>query len=132
MRDELITYLKTQSLGTVGVSEEVPYDKDGQALYLKNFKRIYVDRDQTLQEPLFNTMDGGSVVVQTTTTRAYLTIDAKNSLVNYEAIVTIMKNARNLVAIDANMDRTISIAKSYEGDSLVTEFTYEFKEVITQ
>lgn len=38
MRDELITYLKTQSLGTVAVSTEVPYGKDGEPLYLKKLQ----------------------------------------------------------------------------------------------
>lgn len=132
MRDELIAYLKLQDFGTVQISEEVPYTKDGEPLYLKNYKRIYVDRDQTLQEPLLNTLDGGSVVLQTTTVVAYLTIDARTPLVNYETIVSNLMTARNLVAIDTKMDRTVSVAKSYQGEGLVTEFTYEFKEVITQ
>ena len=128
MRDELITYLKTQSLGTVSVSTEVPYGKDGEPLYLKNFKRIYIDRESTTQEPLFNTLNGGSIVAQTTSVTAYLTVDAKTSLVNYDTIVGLMTDARNLVAIDGNLDRTVAVAKSYDGDAMLTQFTYEFKE----
>lgn len=131
MRDELITYLKTQNLGTVAVSAELPYGKDGEPLYLKNFKRIYIDREQTVQDPLFNTLNGGSVVAETTTVTAYLTVDAKAPLVNYDSIVSLVRAARNLVAIDGNLDRTVSIAKSYEGDAMLTEFTFEFKEILT-
>jgi hypothetical protein len=131
MRADLIAYLKTQSLGTVSVATELPYGKDGEPLYLKNFKRIYIDREQTTQEPLFNTLNGGSVVAETTSVTAYLTVDAKTTLVNYDTIVDLLRSARNLVAIDANLDRTVSVAKSYEGDALVSEFTFEFKEILT-
>lgn len=132
MRNDIIAYLKTQSLGTVGISAELPWSKDNEGLYLKNFKKIYVDQDQTIQEPLFNTMDGGSIVSQTTTVVAYLTVDAKTPLVNYDAIVSLMVNARNMVAIDSKLDRTVSVAKNYEGDAIVTEFTFEFREIKTQ
>lgn len=131
MRDELITYLKTQSLGTVAVSTEVPYGKDGEPLYLKNFKRIYIDRESTTQEPLFNTLNGGSLVNQNTQVTAYLTVDAKTGLVNYDTIVNIMKAARNSVSPSSKLDRTVAVAKSYEGDALVTEFTFEFRQLIT-
>jgi hypothetical protein len=132
MRADLIAYLKTQSLGTVSVATELPYGKDGEPLYLKNFKKIYIDREQTTQEPLFNTLNGGSVVAQTTSVTAYLTVDAKTSLVNYDTIVAHMTDARNLVAIDGNLDRTVAVAKSYDGDAMLTEFTFEFKEILTQ
>jgi hypothetical protein len=132
MRADLIAYLKTQSLGTVSVATELPYGKDGEPLYLKNFKKIYIDREQTTQEPLFNTLNGGSVVAQTTSVTAYLTVDAKTPLVNYDTIVAHMTAARNLVAIDGNLDRTVAVAKSYDGDAMLTEFTFEFKEVLTQ
>ena len=131
MRADLIAYLKTQSLGTVSVTEETPWTKDGEPLYLKNFKRIYIDREQIAQEPLFNTLDGSSLVNQTTTLIAYLVIDAKNPLVNYETIVSSMKAARNSVSPSSKLDRTVAVAKSYEGDALVTEFTFEFRQLIT-
>jgi hypothetical protein len=127
MRNDLVTYIRSQSLGTVSVSNEFPFSKDGEPLYLKNFKKIYIDHEETSQEPLFNTMDGGSIVNETTTVRAYLTLDAKTPLVNYDAIVSSMQNARNLVALNSQLDRTVSVVKSYEGDALVTEFTFEFR-----
>jgi hypothetical protein len=76
-------------------------------------------------------MDGGSVVTETTTIAVYLTLDAKTPLVNYDAIVTLMQNARNLVALNSQLDRTVSVAKSYQGDAVVTEFTFEFREIKT-
>ena len=131
MRNELVTYIRSQSLGTVSVSNEFPFSKDGEPLYLKNFKKIYIDHEQTSQDPLFNTMDGGSVVSETTTIAVYLTLDAKTPLVNYDAIVTQLQNARNMVALNSQLDRTVTVAKSYEGDAVVTEFTFGFREIKT-
>jgi hypothetical protein len=131
MRDELVTYIRSQNLGSVGVSSEFPFSKDGDPLYLKNFKKIYIDHEQTSQDPLFNTMDGGSVVSETTSIAVYLTVDAKNPIVNYDSIVTQMQNAKNMVALNSQLDRTVSVAKSYQGDAVVTEFTFEFREIKT-
>jgi hypothetical protein len=131
MRNELVTYIRSLSLGTVSVSNEFPFTKDGESLYLKNFKKIYIDHEETSQEPLFNTMDGGSVVSETTTIAVYLTLDAKTPLVNYDAIVTQLQNARNMVALNSQLDRTVTVAKSYEGDAVVTEFTFGFRAIKT-
>lgn len=131
MRDALITYLKTQSatLKTVAVSDELPWSKDGEPLYLKNFKRIYVDREQTAQEPLFNTLQGASIVNETTTVTAYLVVDAKNPLSNYDAIIDLMRGARNQVEPQAKLDRIVNVTKTFEGDAQLAEFVFEFRKV---
>jgi hypothetical protein len=129
MRDELITYLKSAKLGTVTVTNELPYDKDGNALYLKNFKKIYVGKDTLVQNPVINTLDGGSIVNQVTTTNVWFTTDAKTSLVNYSSIIAILKDARH---IDNRFhDRTVSISETFDGDAMITEATFNLKELIT-
>ena len=134
MRDDLIAYLKTsealQVIKPVVVSEELPWSKDGSPLYIKNFKRIYVDREQTAQEPLYNTLNGSSIVNEITTVLAYLTVDAKNPLSNYDEIVTFIKNARNQVAPQSKLDRLVNVVKTFEADAQITEFTFEFRKVI--
>jgi hypothetical protein len=131
MRTSLINYLKTQAatLKTVTVSEELPWTKDGEPLYLKNFKKIYVDRENTAQEPLFNTLQGASIVNETTTVTAYLVVDAKNPLSNYDDIVNLMRAARNQVEPQAKLDRIVSVTKTLEGDAQLAEFTFEFRKV---
>ena len=132
MRDELIAYLKTESqvLKPVVVSDELPWSKDGSPLYLKNFKRIYVDREQTAQESVFNTLDGSGVVNETTTVVAYLVVDAKNPLANYDSTVDLMRNARNLVNPEERLDRTVTVVKTFDADAQVTEFTFEFRKIL--
>ena len=46
MRTEIIDYLGTLNLGTYKVASELPFDDNGQPLYIKNVKRIYVDTDE--------------------------------------------------------------------------------------
>lgn len=131
MRTALINYLKTQSavLNTVSVSDELPWSKDGEPLYQKNFKRIYVDRENTAQEPLFNTLQGDTIVNETTTVTAYLVVDAKNPLSNYNEIVDLMRGARNQVEPQAKLDRIINVNLTLEGDAQLAEFTFEFTKV---
>lgn len=131
MRDQLIAYLKTQTatIKPVAVSEELPWTKDGEPLYLKNFKRIYVAKESTAQEPLINTLQGASIVNEITTVQAYLTVDAKNPLSNLDEIVNLMRGARNQVAPEERLDRTVSVAKTLEGDAQLLEFTFEFRQV---
>ena len=131
MRDELITHLKTLNLGTVKVSEELPFNKDGEPLYLKNFKSIYVDRPTLNQEGVINTLDGASLVNQETIVTAYLTVDAKNQPSNMDTIVSALRTAKGNVTTDARINRTVSVTQSYEGDALVTEFEYRFVELLT-
>jgi hypothetical protein len=131
MRDELITYLKTLDFGTISVSEELPYTKDAAPLYLSNYKKIYVDRPLLSQEAAINTFDGGSLVNQTTTITAYLVLDAKTTVSNYDSIISLMQAARNGISDDRRISRTCTISQSYEVDALVTEFTFSFIELLT-
>jgi hypothetical protein len=129
MRDELLAYLKSQKLGTVSVTDELPYDKDGNALYLKNFKKIYVGKDNSSQSPLINTLDGGSIVEQVITTNVWLTLDAKTSLVNYHTIIALLRDARHID--NRFQDRTVDVSETYQGDAMVTEVKFSLKEIIT-
>jgi hypothetical protein len=120
MREEIIAYLKTQTatLKPVAVSDELPWSKDGEPLYLKNFKRIYVAKESTAQEPLINTLQGASIVNETTSVTAYLTVDAKNPLSNYDEIVNLMKSLKSQISPQEKLDRTVAVTSSIDGDSL--------------
>lgn len=130
MREELIAYLKTLNFGTIAVSDELPWSKDGDPLYLKNFKRIYVDRPLITQDAAINTLAGASIVNQTTTLTAYLTVDAKNQPSNLATIISSMTQARGEIQSANQHSRTCQVSQSYQGDALVTEFEYNFIELI--
>jgi len=135
MRAEILSYLDSNFSETgFTVSTELPYDSSGTPLYLNNFKKIYVDRPQTLQEPLIDVLNhtssgGGGVVSETTTVTAYVVTDAKTLPTNYDTMVSSLKNARFATSSDKTQ-RTTTVATSFEGDALVTEFNFNFYKVI--
>lgn len=131
MREDLIAYLKTLNFGTVAVSDELPWTKDGDPLYLKNFKRIYVDRPVITQEAAINTLAGDSIVNQTTAISAYLTVDAKNQPSNLATIISAMIGARGEIQTSNQHSRTCNAVQQYQGDSLVVSFEYNFIELLT-
>jgi hypothetical protein len=83
------------------------------------------------QEAAINTFDGGSLVNQTTTITAYLVLDAKTTVSNYNSIISQMQAARSGVSDDRRVSRTCTVSQSYEVDALVTEFTFSFIELLT-
>ena len=130
MRDTILTYLEAQSFDNFGYSTELPWDASGQPLYLKNMKKIYVDRPQTAQEPLLDTLDDNGIVNETTTVVAYVSTDAKNLPTGYDTMVSTLKQARLEDTTTGWRQRTTEVATSFEGDNLVTEFTFNFTKLI--
>ena len=135
MRTEILSYLDSNfSVSGFSVTQELPWDSSEIPLYLKNFKKIYVDRPQTVQEPLIDVLNhtnsgGGGVVAETTTVTAYVVTDAKTLPTNYDTMVSALKNARFATSGDKTQ-RTTIVATSFEGDALVTEFNFNFYKVI--
>ena len=135
MRTEILSYLSSNfSVTDFAVVEDLPYDSSGTALYLKNFKKIYVDRPQTVQEPLIDVLNGtaqggGGVVTEITTVTAYVVTDAKTLPTNYETMVSQVKGCK-LSTASGQTQRATTVSTSYEGDALVTEFNFNFYKVL--
>ena len=130
MRTEIIDYLGTLNLGTYKVASELPFDDNGQPLYIKNVKRIYVDTDEITDETVISTLDGVNIINETTTVRVYFATDAKNLTSNYDAMVNSIKGARTVSTITGVHVRNCSITKSYTQDLLLTQFDFEFTKLI--
>lgn len=130
MRDTILTYLGSQTFDNFGYSEELPWDASGEPLYLKNMKKIYVDRPQTAQEPLIDTLDDNGIVNETTTVTAYVTTDAKTLPTDYDTMVSTVKNARLEDTTTGWRQRATEVETSFEDDRLVTEFTFNFTKLI--
>ena len=130
MRDIVLDYLNANKVTGFTVTEMLPWTSSGQPLYLNNYKSIYVDRPQTVQEPLIDVLNGAGVVNETTTVRIYLATDAKQLPVNYDTLVSVIKDARLDAAITGVTQRATTVSTDYQADALVTEFNINFRKLI--
>lgn len=126
IRDDLITYIEANLKTGFNVSQELPWQKDGQPLYVKNMKRIYVDNPQTTQEPLYDGLDGSGAVIETTTVQIYIATDAKNLPSTYDEQVTAIKRARTDVEGASQLTALVS-TEYITGDALSTEIEVAHK-----
>lgn len=129
MRTEVIDYVQGLNLGTFTVSQELPYTESGQALYVKNPKRIYVDEEQITSEPIIQALDGLTVINEESTVTIYFSVDSKLVPANYDSVVTALKGARNITTVDGVIRRELDVSTGYDGDLLVTELAIRFNKI---
>lgn len=129
MRTAVIDYVQGLNLGTFTVSTELPYTESGQALYVKNPKRIYVDEEQIVSEPLIQALDGVSIVNEESTVTIYFSVDSKLVPANYDSVVTALKGAKNITTIDGVFRRELDVSTGYDGDLLITELAIRFNKI---
>jgi hypothetical protein len=130
MRDIVLDYLNTNKVTGFKVTEMLPFNSSGQPLYQNNFKSIYVDQPQTVQEPLIDVLNGAGIVNETTTITVYVVTDAKQIPANYDTLVSTIKNARLDTGISGVTQRATSVATEYSADALVTQFNINFRKLI--
>jgi hypothetical protein len=130
MRTEILDYFKANKVNGYTLTQELPWDTQGNPLYLKNFKYIYVDSDQIAQEPLIDVLNGTGIVNEITTVRTYITTDAKNQPSNYATMVSTFMNARLDTDITGVTQRATQVSTEFIGDAQVTQFEFSFRELI--
>jgi hypothetical protein len=130
MRQELIDYIGTQNLGGFILSNELPYSSSGVPLYVKNAKRIYVDRTEYSNEPLIVTLDGTQVDSEIASVRVYFASDAKQLPPNYDTVVTSLRAGKDVATITGTTRRDCIISTSFQEDLLVTELEFRFTTII--
>jgi len=129
-RQALFDAISALSLGTFVVSSELPWDASGQALYLKNFKTIYVSEPESEETTLFNTMDASpSLASKETTIRVYVLVDAKQKPTNYDDLVDAIQDQKEIATITAVRSRECDVITTFEADALLTEFEFRFTEL---
>lgn len=134
MRQAIYDYIgniNKTTMGSYSLASELPYDSSGIPLYQKNFKRIYVDLDQVSQETVFDAMNAAGAVDEVTIVRAYFVTDAKQLTSNYEALVQSIKDARLTLDIEGVIRRLCQVSTRYQDDSLITEFEFSFRKLLT-
>lgn len=123
MRSEVLAYLKTQNLGSLAISNDLPFDDSGVALYLKNAKKVYVDSNQVASDPIIQTLGGVNINNEATSVTIYFAIDAKTLITNYDTIVSTLRSVKDNVSIDGVHTRTAEVSTEFVDDLLVTQTT---------
>jgi hypothetical protein len=130
MRTQILDYFTANKVSGYTLTQELPWDTQGNPLYLKNFKYIYVDSDQIAQEPLIDVLNGPGIVNENTTVTAYITTDAKNQPSNYATMVSTFKNARLDTDIAGVTQRATQVSTEFVGDAQITQFDFSFTKLI--
>ena len=130
MRSQILNYINGLSLGTFTVSNDMPYDVNGNALYLTNPKKIYVDGEQVVTEPLVNALDGPIIDSEVTSVSIYFSADAKQLPANYDTLVANLRKAKNITTIAGIHRRELDASTEYQGDLIVNSMEIRFNKVI--
>lgn len=125
MRAEILEFLQSQNLGVFTTTQELPWSENGQALYLKNLKKVYVDQEVVETEPLFATLDALDVTSEVTSVTVYLACDAKQTPPNLDQVITVIRGARNVTVNGVNR-RVVEVTTEYEDDVLVKSLEFRF------
>lgn len=126
MRDEIISFIQSQNLGGYLVAQELPWTSNGMSLFIKNPKRIYVDRTEYTLEPLVETLDGVKIANEVASVKVYFSNDAKLLPSNYDALISTLKTAKNINTTTGYRARECVVTSRFEEDLLISELEYRF------
>jgi hypothetical protein len=131
MRDLFLSLVQDTDTGRFSVAQELPYDVDGIALYVKNARRIYVSMPTTTQEELYYTLDNMNIAIETTEITLYFTVEAK-TVAGYDDAITNLKTIRDHADLKSMgyARRRVNVTSRYESNLLITELTYQFSKIL--
>lgn len=126
MRAELLSAITTavSTLTQFAVSQELPWEQNGQPLFRKNMKKIYVDREFKEESTLLPTLDQTNVIEDKLITRVYLAVDAKNPPSQLDTLITRILAAKDSTGITGFIFESDYVADKQE-DVLI--LTFEFR-----
>ena len=131
MRQQLLDYISTLNLGSFILSQELPWEESGTALYLKNLKKIYVDTTEYQDEPLIQTLSGSNVNNEISIVRVYFSCDAKQLPADYDDLVTDLKLGKDIVTDDGFLNRQCNVETNIANDVLSTTMEFRFTKIST-
>lgn len=127
MRQDIIDYINTLSLGSIILSQELPWTDSGTPLYQKNIKRIYVDVTRYNTEPLIQTLDGININSDISSVGLYFSADAKQLPSNYDSVVEDLRQAKDItLSTQGNFRRECDVTTEFQNDLLITQLEYRF------
>lgn len=125
MRAQLLTYLTANLTGTIKASNELPWEEGGNALYLKNMRRVYLDEPNTEVDQLVATFDT-DVLQKITTVRGFMAVDAKNRNADLDTALTTLAQAKDVNTITDSFRKEFDYTTSIDADRITYEFEYRF------
>lgn len=126
MRTQLLSAITTaiSTLTQFAVSSELPWNESGNPLYLKNKKKVYVDKERREESTLIPTLDGSDIYQDDLITEVYFSVDAKNLPSQTDTVVSRILGAKastGIVNFGVESDYTVD----KQEDVLV--YTFEFR-----
>jgi len=126
MRTELLNYLTANLSGTIKVSSEQPFDSGGEALYMKNMRRVYLEEPFTEQDQLVALLDDQDIIQIITYVRGYLAVDAKNRNSDLDSALQVLAAARTGATITGSFRKEFDYTTTIDNDVLLYEFEYRY------
>lgn len=126
MRTELLSAITTaiSTLTQFAVSQELPWEQNGTPLYLKNMKKVYVDRANVEQSTIIPTLNGGDVYQNDLISEVYVAVDAKNPPSQLDALIAKILSAKDTVNV-VNFGTESDYTVDKQEDVLI--YTFEFR-----
>ena len=126
MRTELLTAITTavSTYNQFTVSAELPWEQNGTPLYLKNMKKIYVDRERNEQSTLFAFLNSPDIYQDDLICEVYLAVDAKNTPSQLDSVISAIMNAKSATGV-VNFGVESDYTLDKQEDVLI--YTFEFR-----
>lgn len=126
MRSQLVSYLTTALSTSTAVKcvSELPWDQNGQPLYLKNLKKLYLDQEYLEQTALLEGLDGLEIYEDNLTLNAYFAVDAKNPPSTLDAAISTILAAK---AKTGEINHGVECDYTFDKQEDVMIYTFEFR-----
>ena len=131
MRQVIFDFIKSLRLKQVILTEHLPWEDNGSPLYHHNKKHIYVDTDQSQQQPMFDAFNGQGTIDEITTISVYFVNDAKKLIPDYDNIIDLIKGARTAPGTEGYIQKLCQVSSFYQEDAIITKFEFSFRKLIT-
>jgi hypothetical protein len=130
MRTELLSAITTATaaLTQFGVSRELPWEQNGEALFRKNLKKVYVDQSFKEESTIIPTLDHNNVLEDKLICRAYMACDAKNTPSQLDQLISNIlacKDSTGIVNFITESDYTLD----KQEDVLVLTFEFRLQQI---
>ena len=130
MRDEVLNYLNSLTSDNYKVSAELPFGNSGVQMFQKNPKRLYVDKDQVEVETFMPVLNG-TIDAETRTVRVFFSNDSKQLPADYEAVLAVVKAAKDAAKLPEHFRTECSVSTEHEGDLMVTTTELRFTKLLS-